>query len=250
MPSGVGKKSANIAIGALHIVPKPIQMKPLMNTNIRLSGWAMIAGTIGVLATLVLHPSERGLFDPSLVEGIGRTMIIVHSLALVSLPLWFMGGCGLSKRIGWNDAFAVAGLIVYGFALAAMTNALVIDGLVTPGLARAIANAAPDKAIEWKIAFNHNAMLDQAFVNVFLAASSAAITLWSVAILRTAVFLRIIGIFGCLLGVATIISQLTGELGQHPHIFFLVLIGQAIWFLGIGLQLCRAKTEDVRQDHA
>ena len=82
-------------------------------------------------------------------------MIIVHSLALVSLPLWFIGAFGLSRRIGWCGSLSLAALIIYGFGLAALMNAVVIEGLVTPGLARAITNATPDKAIGWKIAFNH-----------------------------------------------------------------------------------------------
>lgn len=212
-----------------------------MNEDVRVNGLAMIAGSVGVLVTLILHPGERGLFDPAQVESIGRTMIIVHSLALVSLPLWFAGAFGLSRRIGSNNWLGITGLIIYGFALAAMMNALVIDGLVTPGLARAIANAAPDKAVGWKIAFNHNALMDQAFMSVFLVASSVAITLWSMAIVRSAALTRSLGIFGCVLGTATVIAQLTGWLGQYPHIFFVVLIGQAIWFFTAGVQLFRSK---------
>lgn len=107
----------------------------------------MVAGSVGVFVTLILHPSERGLFDPAQVASIGRTMIIVHSLALVSLPLWFIGALALSRRIDWCGSLSLAALIIYGFGLAALMNAVVIDGLVTPGLARAIANATPDKAI-------------------------------------------------------------------------------------------------------
>jgi hypothetical protein len=206
-----------------------------MKEGARISGLAMMAGSVGVLVTLVLHPSERGLFDPAQVESIGRTMVIVHSLALVSLPLWFFGAFGLSRRI--DHWLGVAGLIVYGFALAAMMNALVIDGLVTPGLARAIANATADNATGWKIALNHNAFLDQAFMSVFLVASSVAIALWSAAIVRSAALARVLGIFGCVLGPGTIIAQLTGLLGKNPHMFFLAVIGQAIWFFSGGLQL-------------
>jgi hypothetical protein len=206
-----------------------------MKEGARISGLAMMAGSVGVLVTLVLHPSERGLFDPAQVESVGRTMVIVHSLALVSLPLWFFGAFGLSRRI--DHWLGVPGLIVYGFALAAMMNALVIDGLVTPGLARAIANATADKVTEWKIAFNHNAFLDQAFMSVFLVASSVAIALWSAAIVRSAALARVLGIFGCVLGTGTIIAQLTGLLGKNPHFFFLAVIGQAIWFFSGGLQL-------------
>jgi hypothetical protein len=212
-----------------------------MSENVRLSGLTMVAGSVGVFVTLILHPSERGLFDPAQVGSIGRMMIIVHSLALVSLPLWFIGAFGLSRRIGWCGSFSLAALIIYGFGLAALMNAVVIDGLVTPGLARAIANATPDKAIGWKIAFSHNVLLDQAFMSVFLVACSVAIVSWSVSIVRSAALARALGVFGCVLGTATVITQLTGWLGQYPHIFFIALTGQAIWFFSAGMQLFRTK---------
>ena len=211
-----------------------------MTKHLRLSGWALIAGSVGILVTLVLHPNERGLFDPSQIESVRRTTIIVHSMALFALPLLFMGALGLSRRIGWDSASAVAALIVYAFALGAMMNAIVVDGLVTPGLARVIANATPDKAAEWNIALKHNGFLDAAFMNVSLMASSLAIVLWSVAIVRTGAAARVIGILGFLLSAGTIIALVTGLLSRTLHLFLLVLVGQAIWFLSNGVQLCRS----------
>src|SRR5260370_33415238 len=155
-----------------------------MTKHPRLSGWALIAGSTGILVTLILHPNERGLFDPSQIESVRRTTIIVHSVALFALPLLFMGALGISRRIGWDSASAMAALIIYAFALGAMVNAIVIDGLVTPGLARAIVNAGPGGSEAWKIELNRNRLLDASFMNLFLLASSLAILLWSVAIVR------------------------------------------------------------------
>ena len=43
-----------------------------MSENVRLSGLAMVAGSVGVFVTLILHPSERGLFDPAQVGRSGE----------------------------------------------------------------------------------------------------------------------------------------------------------------------------------
>jgi hypothetical protein len=218
-----------------------------MNENVRVSGLALIAGSLDVVVTLILHPTERGLFDPAQVESVTRTMIAVHSLALVSLPLWFIGTRGLSRRVGSDSWLGELGFVIYGFALIAMMNAVVIDGLATPGLARAIVNATPDKVVGWEIAFNHNVLLDQAFMSVFLVASSVAIGLWSLAIVRRGALARALGIFGCLLGAGAVIGQFTGWLKQSPHIFVTVLIGQAIWFFSAGVQMYRSKTASVAE---
>lgn len=211
-----------------------------MKQQLRLSGWALILGSIGILVTLVLHPNERGMFDPAQMESVARTTVVVHSMALFALPLLFIGGLGISRRVGWNSPSAVAALIIYAFALGAMMNAIVIDGLVTPGLARAIVNAGPGESEAWKIALHHNGLLDQSFMNVFLMASSLAIVLWSVVIVRTGAFARAIGILGFLLSAGTIIALVTGSLSRNLHLFLLLLVGQAIWFLSNGVQLCRS----------
>ena len=213
-----------------------------MTENVRGSGLALIFGSLIIIVTLILHPTERGLFDPAQVESVGRTIIVVHSLALLSLPLLFLGACGLWRGVGSNKRLGLAGLVIYGFALAAMMNALIIDGLVTPGLARAIVNATADKAVGWKIAFNHNVLLDQAFMSVFLVASSVAIALWSLAMVGSAALVRALGIFGFLFGAAAVIGQLSGWLSQYPNLFGVVLIGQAIWFSCAGVQLWRGRS--------
>ena len=87
-----------------------------MTKHLRLSGWALIVGSVGILVTLVLHPNERGLFDPAQVESVARMTIIVHSIALFAIPFFFIGGLGISQRIGWDSSGAVAALIFFGFA--------------------------------------------------------------------------------------------------------------------------------------
>src|SRR5260370_42201791 len=130
-----------------------------MTKHPRLSGWALIAGSTGILVTLILHPNERGLFDPSQIESVRRTTIIVHSVALFALPLLFMGALGISRRKGWDSARAMGALIIYAFALGAMRNAIVIDDFGTPRTARAIGNAGPGESEAWKIAMHHNGLL-------------------------------------------------------------------------------------------
>jgi hypothetical protein len=120
-----------------------------------------------------------------------------------------------------------------------MMTGVVFDGLVTPGIAHQIINTTGTVGQGWKIAFNYNGLIDQAFVRVFLVASSVAITLWSGATLRYRTFPRPLGIFGCILGVGAIVAQLAGQMDRAPHIFIAVLLGQAVWFTAAGVSLRR-----------
>ncbi|MBZ5599924.1 MAG: hypothetical protein LAN83_16550 [Acidobacteriia bacterium] len=216
-------------------------------TNDRLSGLALIAGSAGVIITLSLHPSGRGLFAPETFQAEARKLIAVHSLALACLPLWFLGACGLSQRLGSggdsDSRFGFAGLVLYGFAMAAMMTAVVFDGLITPGLAGRINEATGTVGQGWRITFNYNGMVDQAFVRVFVAASSVAILLWSVSIVRSAALARAIGIYGCVLGAATVIALLSGQLDRYVHLFGMALVGQALWFVIAGVLLSRLHSD-------
>jgi len=200
----------------------------------RASGLAMIAGSAGLIITLMLHPSDRGLFSPEHYESAARQLIAVHSLALLSLPIWFFGAVGLMRRLGWPGT---AGLVFYGFGSAAVMTAITFDGLVSPGLAKQIIATTGTVGQGWRIAFNYNSMIDQAFMRVFIVGSMAAIALWSAAILKTRVLPRGIGIYGLLLSAAGIIALVTGMMNSRPHVFGMAIVGEALWFIAAGVQL-------------
>jgi hypothetical protein len=215
-------------------------------TNDRRSGLALIAGSAGVIITLALHPSERALFAPGQLESAAHRIVTVHSLALACLPLWLFGACGLSRRVGSDNGLGVAGLIFYALGIVAMMNAVVVDGLVSPRLAREIVDATGTPGQAWRVAFNYNAMVDLAFMHVFLVASSAGILLWSASIVRTTSLARGAGIAGCFLGAAVPLAVLTGLLDRHLHLFLLAILGQAAWFMVVGTLLFRTASVEAR----
>jgi hypothetical protein len=208
----------------------------------RTSGLALILGSAGMIITLVLHPSGHGLFQSDTFESAARTLMAVHSIALVSFPVLFMGAYGLSRRLaspGSSFPFAFSGLIFYGLSLASMMIGVVFDGLVTPGLARQIINTTGPVGQGWKIVFNYNGLVDQAFVRVFVVGSSIAILLWSASVLREKLS-RAAGIFGAILSVGALAAQLAGLMDRAPHVFLIVLVGQAAWFTMLGVLLSRS----------
>lgn len=174
-----------------------------------------------------------------------RMLVAVHSLALASLPLLFLGAWGLSRRVASADRLAMAALVLYAFAAVAVMNAAVFDGLVAPNLIRQIVSthdtATPGTSEGWRLVFNYNSQLNQAFARLFAVASSMAIVLWSVAIVRSGALSKGVGIYGCVLGAITVIGVLAGLLNPDVHGFGLIIFGQALWFIISGVQLCRVR---------
>jgi hypothetical protein len=216
-------------------------------TNDRASGLALIAGSAGLIITLGLHPSGRDLFERDKFEAAARTLIAVHSIGLASLPVWFLGACGLARYVskprtdGTEVQLGFSGLVLYGFAMASILSAIVLDGLVTPGIVRRMLDSTGNASEGWKIALRYNGIMDEAFLQVFLVASSLAILLWSLAILRSRRMSRVTGIFGALVALLILGILLSGLLSRYGHLFGMILIGQAIWFIVVGSTMWNAR---------
>lgn len=208
-------------------------------TDDRMSGLALIAGSVGVIITLSLHPS--GHISPDQIDSVARRLVVVHGLALACLPVLFLGAVGLSRRLAMPDRIATAALVLYGFAALAMMNAAVFDGLVSPDLLRQIIANSPPARDGWRMIMQFNGYVDQAFADVFVAAASAAVMLWSASIVRTRALARVSGYFGGILGLLALIELFSGQLQRSPHVFSLLIVCQALWFITVGGLLCTAK---------
>jgi hypothetical protein len=221
-------------------MPRPYSARM---TDDRLSGLALIAGSVGGIITMGLHPTGHDLFTPGQLEAVAFRAVAVHALALASMPVLFLGAWGLSRRLAAADRLAVAALVAYGVAIMAAMNAAVVSGLVGPSLARQILAGAPAASDGWRLVSHYNFLLNQAFAGLFTAASSAAILLWSAAIVRSGALARGVGIYGCVLGPVTLLALLSGHLRLDVHGFGLVVLCQTVWFVIVAAQLLRPRKE-------
>lgn len=182
-----------------------------------------------MIITMISHPG--GKISPAEVDHVARMLILVHSLALASIPVIFLGAWCMTRRIGGADRLAWAGLVLYALASVAVMNAAVCDGLIAPTLIRKIVAATPETRDVWQTLMNFNFQMNQAFARVYAVGSSLAMVLWSVSILRYRTLGRGVGIYGVLLSVATAAGICSGYLTPDKHGFGMLIFGQAIWFL-------------------
>jgi heme A synthase len=209
-------------------------------TDNRKSGLALIAGSLGMIVTMAVHP--HGAVAAAQVESMARNLTIVHSLALASLMVLFLGTLGLSQRLKSADRFDKIGLVLFAFASIAVMNAAVMDGLVAPNVMRRIVEAAASAGVgageSWRVAFRYNFEVNQGFARLYAITSSIAIIFWSLSIWRNRTLARGLAIYGCVIGVASVIA-VTAGLGMDVHGFGAVVLGQAIWFVTAGVLLQR-----------
>ena len=201
-----------------------------MNDN-RLSAIALIAASCGMIITMAVHPP--GHIIQAQLEGTIRMLIIVHAFALMLAPLQFLGAWGLSRRLAGTVRLEVVGLVFYAMALIAVMSAAVADGLVAPSVFRRIVESADtETAVKtWQMFSRYTFYWNQAYAQVFVAASSAAILAWSVVMWRNGRLSRGLGIYGCILSMVTVAVLFSGHLPLDAHGFGAVVLGQAIWFV-------------------
>jgi hypothetical protein len=116
--------------------------------------------------------------------------------------------------------------VTYGCAVVAGLNAAVMSGFVAP----AVVNRGDQL-------FAFTGILNQAFARVLTVASSVAIILWCIAILRTRAFGRAVAIYGLVIGSLIAIVTGLGMLRLNVHGLGAVVILQSAWFVAIGVSL-------------
>ncbi len=209
-------------------------------TSGRISGAAVILGAAGFIVTMTIHPQGIHLDGPA-SELAAQAMMtrLAHGIALTALPLSLFGMADFSRRNGFGRPSALAGLVFYAFACAAVTNAALMSGFVQASLMEAYtgADAAGRANLAQLMSYTHK--LNQAWAMVFSAASAAAIGIWSLGFMAMKRE-RVLGWLGLVVaaGLGALLA-FGGSDALSVHGYMLTALGQGAWMIGIGLLLWR-----------
>ena len=202
-----------------------------------LGGTAMIAGAIMGLVTMALHPTGHDVArDPG---GQGALTLAVHSLALFGVPLAFYGALVLTRRLSREGELAELALAFYAAAMLATVMAATASGFLAPPLIGRLAGLDGDAGLATAAVLRYNGAVNQAFARILVAASSVAIGLWSIEILRTRLMRRAWGWYGCVVAALALAALLSGHLRLDVHGFGAVVLLQAVWLVAVGAELRR-----------
>lgn len=206
----------------------------------RLGGIALIVGALSGMITMSLHPvAGAHPITPAQFEKLVPLMVGVHVLAIAGVPFSFLGALALTCRLNSPSRLALAALVIYALGLVAVTIAPAMSGLVGTEVIRRIVEHGPGSE-QWRTVMAYNFIINQAFAQIFVVASSTAIALWSLRIVMSRVLSVAVGIYGLLLAPAVVIAMITGSLSLDVHGFALITFGQAIWFIILGILLWRS----------
>jgi hypothetical protein len=207
-------------------------------TDDRKSGIALIAGSLGGILTMAIHPTGAGSLTAEQVGHLSLISGAAHSIAMVSVLLLFLGACGLARCFAAADRISFAAIVTYGFACVAVLVAAAVSGFIIPGIMKHMVRDVPASAHQWQIVIDGVFQINQAFARIYSVAASLAIILWSVSALRNGGFGHGVAIYGCVISALVILGIGVGHLRLDVHGMTLVWLGQTIWFILVGSQLC------------
>jgi hypothetical protein len=208
-------------------------------TDNRKSGIAIIAGSLGGILTMAIHPTAAmGSLTVQQVDHLSVVSGAAHSLALLSVLLLFLGACGLTRRIAAADRTAFVAMVVFGFACVAVMVAATVSGFIVPQIAKHMVRDVSTAAHQWEIVIAGIFQINQAFARIYSVAISLAMVLWSVSALRNGGFGRGVAIYGCIISPLIILGIAIGHLRFDVHGMAVIWLAQAIWFILVASQLC------------
>jgi hypothetical protein len=209
-----------------------------MTTN-RNAAIALLAGSLGGLVTMALHPTGRDVMRNASAGASNTLAVAVHVLALLAQPLLLAGTLALIPKLRARRDMAIAAYIFFATATVAVIIAAVASGIVAPGVVSGWAEAdAPARAVMMNT-LAYTGRLNQAFALVYVTFSAVAIVLWSVAALGGGELPRTLALCGILLGAGLVAGMLSGWLHLDVHGFGLVVLGEGAWMAWVAALLWR-----------
>lgn len=198
-------------------------------------GGALIAGALAGLVTMAMHPTGSQLIAD--VQHMGPVVLAVHALALAAIPVSFFGAIGLTRVLAADGESAIGALVAYGMAQVAVMVAAVASGLLMPAIAaHLVSSTGAERDLAGAFA-QYTGSINQAFAKVYAMASSAAIQLWSAAIIAHGRLARGAGVLGVIVALLTILGVTIGHLRLDVHGFGAIVLTQALWTITVGVLL-------------
>src|SRR5437764_10852326 len=120
-------------------------------TDDRKSGIALIAGSLGGILTMAIHPTGIASLTAEQVAHLSLISGSAHSIAMVSVVVLFLGACGLTRSIAAADRISFAAIVTDGFACVAVVIAATVTAFIIPGIMKHMVRDAPAAAHQWQI---------------------------------------------------------------------------------------------------
>jgi hypothetical protein len=202
------------------------------------SGIALIVFTILLIFTMVLHPTGGSV--EYLISN-SKNIMLVHSIALLSIPFGWIGFWGLTRKIGTDHFGSMLAFVMASVGLLAAMLAATTNGLVLPIFLQHYREATPDGIAAIKPMMRYSAAVNHAFDYMYTVAFCLAILCWSISIIITRKMAVWMGWVGVVISLAVAAFFIGGVAVNNLEGFRLFVTGIVVWILVAGVGMWRNK---------
>lgn len=193
-------------------------------------GWSIVAAAVMTLVTMAFHPG-----GVDVARDGGALSVAVHALALLAVPVGLYGLLVLTRRLAPGPLPEMAFVFQCVASVAGILAAIASGFLSTELIVRMQDLTGTDRLVAGSI-LHFTGNLNQACARVLVAASSIAMGLWSVQMLRTRRFSRPVALLGCAVALGAVVALLAG-LPLDVHGFGAIVLAQSTWLVATGMRL-------------
>ncbi|MFT3674635.1 MAG: hypothetical protein QM781_01930 [Chitinophagaceae bacterium] len=207
-------------------------------------GIALLIFILLLLITMVLHPAGGNI---AYLIRHSKWIIVIHSVALLSIPFGWLGFWGFSRKLGIADFYSMLGFAFLSVTMMAVLFAATANGLVLPLFLQHYADAAETVIDSALPVVRYNFTVNKAFDYVYTSTYGMAVLCWSVAILRSGRLPRWIGITGILLFLTMLFTLLSGLAVNSLQGLRISMAGFITWSLIVAISMLQNKAgiEDI-----
>jgi hypothetical protein len=213
----------------------------------RATGIVLIIATLLSVVAMAHHPAVTA---PDITQAIQQLRELadlstwVHGILIALMLVIYWCLTEFSLRRGVERPLVRAGLVFYGAGVMAMIGAAAISGFITariPDLAPQVSD--PDLHVAAQL-INLCGLLNRTLANIGAVAMSAGILAWSIGLLHSAGWPRLVGGLGVLVGLAPALMLIFGGLHLNVHGMMMVVMVQGLWGVGIGVLMITEHVSD------
>lgn len=203
-------------------------------------GTALIVSAVASLFIALAHPTGRDFANTADRPAVVLLSQIVHGLAIAAVVVSLLGSIGLWRRLAPAAPLA-ADLAAVAFALAGGCTVLaaVAGGFLAPDLLGRMAGGDAAATASATAAMLYNHLAQRVYAKIFTLATAAAIGLWSFAGWRHRRLPRWLAAYGLASAIAVTGLLVAGALVLDVHGLLVLMLAEAVWFVGAGTALCR-----------
>lgn len=186
----------------------------------RLSGGLIIASVLGALMLMLHHPTSFNGPDDGLLLNDWSNQF-VHGAMIACLFMLRFSFRTWVRRLGTDHASVRAGTMVFDAGMTAFIGAALITGFAVGGLA----GQGDSEAVLTQVM--SLGAVNRALANLGIVLTAAAMTLWSVRMLRLMALAKIAGALGLVVAVVAVgwMTVGKGAFGLYPATVATVLFG-------------------------